>query len=126
MPVATYGGLALFGSAATVHVAAETNARQITGYPGVHGLEVLDLGRRGGTGRIDGIWFFVSPLDLQTTLATWTFLCDGTPRTLIDTKGLIWPQALLDPYRLEGPSSTSAATGQIIQRFSGSLLILST
>ena len=126
MPVATYGGLALFGSAATVNVAAETNARQITGYPGIHGLECLDLGRRGGTARIDGIWFFVNGLDLAATLSTWTLLCDGTPRVLIDSKGLIWPNALLDPYHLEGPSVTSAATGQVIQRFSGSLLLLST
>ena len=126
MPVPTYAGLALFGSAVTLHVTAESNGRQLNAYPGVHGLELLDLGRRGGTGRIDGIWFFAGPLDLRTTLATWTYLCDGTPRILWDSKGLVWPNAVLDPYRLEGPAITSAATGQIIQRFSGSLLLLST
>ena len=126
MPVPTYAGLTLFGPVATVIVAAEPRARQINSYNRIDGLEVLDLGNRGGTARIEGIWFFADAADLNTTLGTWSSLVDHNPRVLFDSKGLIWANALLDPYRLEGKSTTSPATGQIIQRFSGSLLILTT
>lgn len=121
MTVATYGNLALFGDLATITPGSEDRARQLNSYPGVNGLECLDLGQRGAQSRVEGIWIFADLASFQATLLTWLALVDGVPRTLIDTKLMRWPNCLLNPYKLDGSARTSAVTGQIIQRFSGSL-----
>ena len=121
MAYATYGGLALFGVSMSARPQLERRGSQRNAFPGLNGVEHLDLGSRGATTVIEGTWFADSEADLAATLATWEALCDGVPRSFVDTLGRIWANVLLEPYRLEGVRKKSAATGAVMQRFSGTL-----
>lgn len=95
--------------------------RQVNAYPGVDGLEVLDLGARGGLTLVRGV---IGGADLPTLAAVrsdfYALQQAGTFGDFVDTLGAVWPNACLARFRPVG-RVMPAAGGGFVQRYEAEL-----
>jgi len=88
--MASFNGVDL-GLIFEMNTAAAPKAFQVRAYPGANGLEVLDMGSRGGMTTAEGAVFAGSPTALAGALASLRALqVDGGSYVLIDTLGTSW------------------------------------
>lgn len=102
LPEPTFDGVWL-GPICTTRTYANPVARQVNEYPGVNGLEVLNLGSRGGTTEADGLLFGTDLYDLANRFATFiNYQRDGGAYVLYDSFGTAWPLVILVDFHPEG------------------------
>lgn len=88
----TFGGLAIFGLVFTCNTAGNPVAYQVTGYPGVDGVQSIRLGARGGTTTIEGALAGSDPSSLGAQIAILRGLqLAGAVAVLTDQYGEAWP-----------------------------------
>lgn len=103
---------------------AEPKARQVNAYPGVDGLELLDMGNRGDRVSIRGWVAGVDLLDLSGIKQAWRALVkDGGQYTLIDPDGVTWLGVILVHWRAHGPRRVLGGDQGVAQRFEAEYLM---
>lgn len=108
----SFGGVNFFGPCPVSNRAELPNARQVTGYPGVVGVEVLELGFRTAVTEFAGLWVAATPADLGAFLTQMIALKrSGQMNVLVDTKGITSADAILDDWATEGESRWSPSDG---------------
>lgn len=102
--------------------------RQITGYPAVDGLEVTDLGARGGRTMIRGVLYFdLGDYDSSIlALAAYkqvlrNYQIDGGTYVFLDDEDTEWDDAILELFKPYGPRRNFNGTG-ILQKYEMELL----
>lgn len=96
--MATYGGSDIFGTAVLVRAVQSPYMRQEQSYPGVTGVQSIQLGGRGGFLEATGIHYAASVSALNAIESSIYAMKDGVPRTLVDTQGRSWPYVILDEF----------------------------
>jgi hypothetical protein len=100
--MASFNGFAL-GFIFSMPVAANPNAKQVNSYAGANGLEVLDMGSRGGTTVVEGAMVGVGTSGLAGAEAALRAMqVDGGAYVLVDTLGNSWPGVILIAFRPSG------------------------
>ena len=85
-------------------------ARQITGYPGVNGLQCRDLGSRGGYTTVAAALGASTPGGLGLLIQGLRSLQQaGGESILIDEFGVAWPSVILDQFAPTGRIYTGPA-----------------
>ena len=93
-------------------VAPNPNGRQINAYCGANGLEVLNMGSRGGQSTADGLLFAPSVGGLSAyEQAFRSLVVDGGGYGLIDTMGNAWFPVILAMFTPVGPVLNIAGGG---------------
>lgn len=101
MASASFAGVDL-GVAVSMQSAPNPPEAQVNAYPGVNGLEVLNLGTRGGTTTLSGRAFGTTAADLATAEGLLRALVNGQVGTLVDTLGVSWPNVRMEECKPEG------------------------
>jgi hypothetical protein len=102
LPEATFDNVSL-GPLCTTRTYGNPHARQVNEYPGVNGLEVLNLGSRGGTTEAEGLLYGDTLLDLAAAFGTFIgYVRDGGAYTLEDSFGVSWDSVILVDFRPDG------------------------
>lgn len=93
--MATYNSVDL-GYIQSFTTAPNAHARQVTAYPGVNGLEILNLGSRGSTTSVSGAVSASSLANLSSALQTLgAYVSDGGAYTLVDNLGTTWTNVVM-------------------------------
>lgn len=75
------------------------NARQVNEYPGANGLEVIDMGSRGGRTTVFGGLGATTSGGLATLIqGLRTLQVAGTANTLVDAFGVSWTGVILEQF----------------------------
>lgn len=78
-------------------------ARQVNAYNGVDGLEVIDLGGRGGETKLRGVLAGVDEADLESIKgAFYAAQADGGAYTFVDNKDNDWENVILVAFEPDG------------------------
>lgn len=111
LPSPSFAGTSL-GYAVKMQTFAREVARQINSYPGVNGLEVLNMGSRGGTTNAEGV-LYGNTLDEISTLMNQfiNYQRDGGAYTLVDSKGTSWSTVILQSFKPASPVMPSWGGG---------------
>jgi hypothetical protein len=92
--------------------------RQLNAYPGVNGLESLDMGLRGGQTTARGVLGGTDLADLASVQGQFRALqADGGAYTLVDSNGTEWPDVILVMFRPTGKRFLLAGDAGICQRY---------
>ena len=103
MPDPSFNGLDIFGPCPSSNRTEGTNSRQRNGYPGVSGLEILELGWRESYTDFTGVWVGETPDDLGVFIADMIALKrSGIIATLVDTLGVTSVDAILEGFQTSG------------------------
>lgn len=95
-----YGGNAtVFGVSVRMAPTLNDRAAQRNAYPGLSGVELIDLGGRGRMTTIRGRLFGSTVGNLMAAKAILESYVDNVPRVLVDTAGIAWPNVVLHPPR---------------------------
>ncbi len=100
--MASFGGTNIFGTSVTMATSDNPRARQLNGYFGLSGLELLDGGLRGRSTQVSGLLYGSSQLALATAESFFRSFNDGVARTLVDTLGVSWPDVCLASFQPQG------------------------
>jgi hypothetical protein len=119
--MATYAAFDLGLIFEMVTVAAP-NARQVNAYPGANGLEVIDLGSRGGQTTVLAALGASSSSGLATLIqGLRTLQVAGTANVLVDEFGVSWPGVILEMFAPVGPVRLGTG-GSFLQRYQAQFL----
>lgn len=92
--------------------------RQINAAPGVDGLEILDLGGRGGETRIEGVIAGVDVFGLAAVKGVFRDLqFEGGAHTLIDHEFTEWTNVILIMFKPIGRRMLVAGSAGLAQRY---------
>jgi len=110
MPSNQYAGLSVFGIG--VHMKTSIAAREIqfNAYPGVNGLESLDMGGRGRTTQVTGTLTGATINDLIAAKTQLESFNDGTPRVFYDSAGFGWRNVLMGAPEFEASGYRNGGT----------------
>jgi hypothetical protein len=101
----------------------EPKTRQVSGYPGVNGLELLDLGSRGLKASLRGVLLAASPAALSWAKQTLGGLVlDGGPYPFLDPDGTLWVGVVMTAWRPVGPRYLLAGGLGVAQRYDAEFL----
>lgn len=101
--MATFNGDNIFGPTAIFDHDDPPNAEQRTHYPGVSGIERLDLAYEFGITTVEGLLVAPTPADLGALCVQVRALkTAGTVGTLVDNDGIVWPDAVIHRFRTVG------------------------
>jgi hypothetical protein len=90
---------------------------QVSGYPGVNGTEVVDMGARGGTTTLRGVLAGFDAFDLASIKATFMALqINGGSYTLVDPEFVSWFPVILRMFRPAEPRYNMGIAG-VAQRY---------
>jgi hypothetical protein len=113
----SYGGAFIFGLAVHMQMIANPTAEQLDAFFGIEGLFALFGGGRGRTHLISGCLFAVTDGYDDDAIALLNVAegvihsyADGIARTLIDTRGRVWPNTIFrDEFQPDpmGPRPTA-------------------
>ena len=106
--MASYGGVAIFGTAVTMSTADLPRESQVNSFFGVNGLELLDGGFRGRVTRVRGVLYGQSAYFLAAAEGLFRSYNDGVARTLVDNLGSVWPSVRLLTFQPRGRVRQSA------------------
>lgn len=113
LPSPSFDGVSL-GPVCITRTYANPVARQINEYPGVNGLEVLNMGSRGGTTEAEGFLIATDLPSLGAAFATFiAYQRDGGAYTLFDSKGIEWPSVILADFRPDGMAKPALNFGYV-------------
>ncbi len=87
---ATLDGIPCFGVAVHITPQANPDHVQINAYPGINGLQVMDMGSRGRVFQVTGLMIGSTPGDVEANEVSLENFADGLPHLLISTAGGIW------------------------------------
>lgn len=91
------------GAICTTRTYGNPQSRQINEYPGINGIEVLNLGSRGGTTEAEGLMWGSTFAELASLFGAFTALqLDGGAYTLVDIYGVVYQQVILVDFRPAG------------------------
>lgn len=100
----TLGGANIFGLAATAVPVPAGRRRQFNAYPGVDGLELLDLGGDGGTIQITGVHEAADLAGLAVIQqSVRNYLGSYTVYPFVDALGVTWPHCVLETFEPQAP-----------------------
>ena len=112
MPEPTFNGAAIFGPAPSFSHDEPPNAQQINKYPGVIGVERLDLSPRESWTRVTGIFAGEYPEDLGPIFQQVRAIKRaGIIAPLVDTDNHTWSDAILFAFRTVGRSEYAPGWG---------------
>jgi hypothetical protein len=100
MPVSTFNGVSLFGYAIKMTNNVSDRSSQKNAYPGLAGVEHIDLGSRGRTTIVRGRLFASSVANLMAAKTLMESYHDGLPYSMYDTAGLLWTNCLMGPVKM--------------------------
>lgn len=93
------------------------NDFQLNAYPGVNGIEALNLGSRGGTSMYKAALYASTPANLDALFAVFRgYVQAGGASTLVDAYGTTWTNVILRNFRPTGPRKLLANGDGVIQR----------
>lgn len=105
MAVPSFAGIQLFGPTPEFEHDDPPNFEQVNHYPGVRGVQRIDLGLGRTTTRVHGILMAGTLADLGAFAASIrTLKIAGGFATLIDTDGITWNDAVLTHFQTHGPT----------------------
>lgn len=79
------------------------HARQVTAYPGVNGIEVLNMGSRGSNTVLQAAVSSSSLAGVSTALQTLgAYVLDGGAYTLVDNMGTTWTNVIMVSFQPTG------------------------
>jgi hypothetical protein len=97
----TFNEATIFGDAVEMHHDDPPNAVQVNHYPGVRGIERLDMGETATMIQVKGVFYADTPEDLAIVIQTMrTLKQEATLGTLVDTDGTSWDNAVIDSMRI--------------------------
>lgn len=91
----SYNGVPLFGIGAKIRTSDNPRSVQENSFPGVSGVESLDLGMRGRITEATGLLVGDSALELANLLTQFRSYNDGNTYLLVDSLGFTWPYVRL-------------------------------
>lgn len=104
----TFNGVNFFGPCPTSNRVELPNARQLNSFPGVAGVEVIEHGARTSYTEFAGIWYAEEHDDLGAFLTQLIAIKRNAGiYTLVDTKGVVSPDAILEGFETEEESKWS-------------------
>jgi hypothetical protein len=98
----TFNGVNIFGSCTKMARAVNPRGQQDNAYPGLSGVESLDLGLRGRFTAVQGRLTGVNAAALATAEILAESYVDGRAYTLVDQYGTAWPHVKLQSFRPTG------------------------
>jgi len=99
---ASFNGISL-GLVFTMPVTTNPNARQVNAYCGANGLEVINMGSRGGHTVLEGAIVAAGPSALAAAEASLIAMVrDGGAYTMVDSLGTAWPGVILVTFQPKG------------------------
>lgn len=98
----SYGGVDIFGYSVQIATADNPRQSQENKFFGLDGIERLDGGLAGRFTTVQGVHFGVSAFALATVQETFRSYNDGLARVLIDSRGVTWPDVVLESFEPQG------------------------
>lgn len=105
---ATFGGVAIFGTAVRMETGQQPREAQVNAYFGLSGLERLDGGSRGLHTSVTGLLIADEAAGLAAAEALFRSFNDGKARLLVDTLGAVWPNVVYHEFRPHGKVGRTA------------------
>jgi hypothetical protein len=100
--VATYGGIAIFGTGVEMRTVDLPRSVQDNTFFGIDGVEELDGGFRGRMTVVKGLLYAQTSFGLASVEGTFRSYLDGVVRDLTDTTGTTWPNVRLQSFQPNG------------------------
>jgi hypothetical protein len=106
--MASYGGVAIFGSSVSMTTSDYPRETQVNSFFGINGLESLDGGFRGRVTKAQGVLSGQSAIILASAEGLFRSYNDGVVRILVDNLGTVWPNVRLLTFQPLGRVRQSA------------------
>jgi hypothetical protein len=90
----TFDGANIFGAAVQFQHLANPTAQQMNTFFGVSGTQTLYGGGRGRMFLVRGVLLGATTADLNAAESALLSYADGVARTLVDSRGRVWPNVL--------------------------------
>lgn len=114
--IATFNGQSIFGVVFSMATQDNPRAEQRNAFPGVSGVESLDLGRRGRVTTVSGRLGDSTRAGLATAEALFRSYNDGLAYSLYDNGGVLWANVKLDRFAPEGRVQVGLFGGPLYSR----------
>ena len=108
MPINLYNGLSIFGRAVKMRPDLDDRREQENFYPGLTGVEFLDMGGGGRVNQIRGRLFAADEPSLWLARILLESYADGVPRPLWDSLGGLWQNVVLISPKFPGDPTSDA------------------
>ena len=103
MSLASFNGQPIFGaSVSCLGPAINPRRSQENYYPGVLGVESLDMGDQGAFTTVSGRLYGSTPFALNAARLFFLSFYDGNAYVLVDNLGAVWPNVKLVSFEPEG------------------------
>lgn len=112
----SFAGLNLFGIAVTMSTADNPRERQENSFPGLSGVESLDMGSRGRFTSVEGTLMGADAAELGQMLTLFRSFKDNRAYVLVDMFNDGWPYVMLDVFQ-PIPPVHSNADGRYWQKY---------
>lgn len=100
--MAFYGGFNIFGLSVSIATSDNPRQAQENKYFGLSGIERLDGGLAGRYTTARGVHFGVNATALAAVQETFRSYNDGVARVLIDSRGVVWTNVILEGFEPQG------------------------
>jgi hypothetical protein len=100
-----------FGASSRATIEPIADAHQDQAIAGVDGVATLWGGARGGRVTVDVLWVRPSVAELNALEAGLASLADGVSRRLVDGRGRVWSECVLEAEPVAGPVQPAAGGG---------------
>lgn len=98
MPVNTFNAVSIFGTAVKMRRSINPRQAQDNAYPGLTGVEKLDLGLRGQITHVTGILTGADASYLNLAITLFESYYDNRGYTLYDQYGVAWSNVVLNRF----------------------------
>ncbi len=114
--IAAFDGAYMFGVVFSMSTQDNPRSEQQNAFPGVSGVESLDLGRRGRVTTVAGRLGGPSRADLAAAEAFFRSYNDGQAYILYDNGGTLWADVKLERFAPAGPVQVGLFNGILYSR----------
>jgi hypothetical protein len=113
-----FNGQAIFGTAIRLRRGVGERALQKNAFPGLSGLESLDMGGRGRVTNVTGRFKCATEEDLNAAILIFESYKDGNAYVLRDQFGNNWPYVLLEEFTPTGELNNIFSIGGYTVQYS--------
>ena len=111
----SFNGEDIFGVATKMRRDTDQRDQQLNGFPGINGLESLDMGMRGRNTTVEGMLYGFDKYSLGQAILYFESYIDGHAYVLVDKFGIAWANVKLEQFQYDPKIGIDAYYGLMVR-----------